>query len=336
MKTRFIGALILSLLISVPALSQTSGGKVVATHIEYGDSPSELAVDVLRDVNTYLHGVFERNGFKTASIENEDRVMSNLLNAVNFRDAEVRSQKGEPIDYVYTIWVDKQGDDYKFYSKRQGRLNTDFKLGNPIAKSVSLLNYKPNSDIRELIALQIAEQFINLSSKNKNLLDTRERGEQSTMRKIQQGQDDFIAGIEAAKHRDKILTWFAPSYLHIENGRIASGALLFSGELISVGGGIFTYAKANSLVKTLKEDDWSRKRNDGTAMTDFERANLEKQYKTCQVVNYICWGSAAILYAVNVATSYKIISDKRYAIVPSIQQSGNGDYAYGVALTYRF
>ena len=308
----------------------------MATHIKYGESASELTKDVLRDVNTYLHGVFERNGFRTASIENEDRVMTNLLNAVNFRDAEVRSQKGEVIDYVYSIWVERQGNDYKFYSQRQGRLNTDYKIGNPIAKSVSLLNYNDNGDIRELIALQIAEQFIDLSSKNKNLLDTRVRGEQAIIRSIQKGHDDYIAGIDAAKKRDKVLTWFAPSYLHIENGKIASGALLFSGELLSVGGGIFTYVKANSLVKTLKDDDWSRKRNDGTAMTDFERANLEKQYKTYQVVNYICWGSAAILYAVNVATSYKIISDKRYAIVPSVQQSGNGDFAYGLALTYRF
>ena len=133
-------------------------------------------------------------------------------------------------------------------------------------------------DIRELIALQIAEQFISLSSRNKSLFETRKKGEQTIINSIRKRHDDYLEGIEDAKHRDKLLTWFAPSYLHIENGKIASGALLFSGELLSIGGGIFTYAKANSIVKTLKDDDWSRKRNDGTAMTDFERANLEKQY----------------------------------------------------------
>lgn len=337
MKTQLIiGSLICAFCVYQPALSQNLRQPVVATHVDYSNAVSSTEKDLLRDVNASLHSIFKNNGFNLASIENEDRVMSNLLNAMNFRDAEVRSTTGDPIDCVYTIWIEIQGGYYKVYSKRIGRVNSDYFLANPVTKDESLILCRSTKLIRELIALQITEQFISLSPQNKRLLENRLNDEKQIIAKIRQEAADHQAGIEAEKRMDRVLTWVAPSAVHFRNGQSTSGALLLTGELLSVGGGIFTYAKANSLVKTLQDDDWNRKRNDGTAMTDFDRAKLEGQYRAYQVVNYVCWGAAAVLYAVNVATSYKIVSDKRYVLVPSIQQNSMGDLAYGVTLTYRF
>lgn len=337
MKTQMIiGSLICAIFIYQPANSLNPNQPVVATHVDYSNANSSTEKDLLRDVNASLHSIFNNNGFKLASIENEDRVMSNLLTAMNFRDAEVRSTTGDPIDFVYTIWLERQGSSYKVYSKRIGRVNSEYFLAKPVTKDEPLVLCRSTKLIRELIALQIAEQLISLSPQNKRLLENRLDDERQITAKIQQEAADHQAGIETEKRMDRVLTWVAPSAVHFKNGKSTSGALLLTGELLSVGGGIFTYAKANSLVKTLKDDDWNRKRNDGTAMTDFDRAKLENQYRTYQVVNYVCWGAAAVLYVVNVATSYKIISDKRYAIVPSVQQNRIGDIAYGVTLTYRF
>lgn len=337
MKTPLIiGSLICALCIYQPVFSQNLRRSVVATHIEYGNSISSAEKDLLRDVNVSLHSIFKNNGFKLASIENEDRVMSNLLNAMNFRDAEVRSTSGDPIDYVYTIWLERQGSEYKVYSKRIGRVNSEYFLAKPVIKDKSLILCNSTKLIRELIALQITEQYISLSPQNKRLLENRQNDEKQIIAKILQEAADYQAGIEAEKRLDRVLTWIAPSAVHFINGKSTGGALILTGELLSVGGGIFTYVKANSIVKTLKNDDSNRKLNNGKAMTDFDRDKLEKQYKTYQVANYVCWGTAAVLYVVNIATSYKIISDKRYVIAPSIQQNSIGNLAYGVTLTYRF
>ncbi len=135
---------------------------------------------------------------------------------------------------------------------------------------------------------------------------------------------------------DRILTWVAPSVVCIKNGEPTSGALLLSGELLSVGGGVFTYAKSISLIKKLKEDDWNRKQNNGMALTDLERARVENQYKTCQALNYICWGSVVLIHTVSVVMANKIVANKSYALAPSVLQNSNRDYAYGISLTYRF
>lgn len=320
------------LLMSLTAFSQNTQTAVVTTHIEYGTASSSER-DYLMEVNTYLHDVLEANGCRIASIENEDRVSSNLLTARNYRDAGIQVKDGEPIDFLLTIWLERQGGEYKVYSKRITSVNTGFKAGKPVSKKESLIQYQ---EIRELVALEILEQYLTFTPGNGTRLKNRKNDEKQIENDINGARTQRQREIEAEISKDRLLTWCAPSLIHIQNGKITSGALLLSGELLSVGGGIFTYVKANSLVKTLKDDDWGRKRNDGTAMSDAERAALENQYQTCQIANYVCWGTAAVLYAVNVATSYKIISDKRYVIVPSVQQNSIGDFAFGATLTYSF
>lgn len=353
MKTHIIGALLATLFLSLPAFSQNPmGSKVVAVHIDKYESYNDIERDIIRDVKIHLLNTFERNGFETASIENEDRVMSNLLNAINFRDAEVRSEKGKRIDYIYSIWIETINGNYKIYSQRQGRSNTDYKLGTAVVKEAFVkgpdeeLANELNMLQNELVALQIAEQFVPLSTENSTRLENRKKKEtqikssiQQIKTKIQKERDDARARAKAAakstRQSEIFLSIICPSSVHFINGKSTGGALLLTGELLSTGGGIYTYAKANSIVKTLKADDLCRKRNDGSAMPDIERANLEKQYQNYQISNYVCWGALAALYIVNVATSFKIVSDS-YALVPSVQQNMLGEYAYGVTFAYKF
>lgn len=354
MKTHlFFGVLISFLFFPKLAFSQNTGNNnVVAIHIDKYDSYNDIERDIIQDVKISLLHALERNGFETVSIDNEDRVMSNLLNAINFRDAEVRSEKGKKIDYIYSIWIEAMDGNYKIYSKRQGRTNTDYKPGTAVDKEApeegadERLAHELNSLQNELIALQIAEQFIPLSSENRALLENGKKKEIQLKNNIQQIRIRIYKEQAAAKAKAKaetksrrksemFLSIICPSSVHFINGKSTGGALLLTGELLSTGGGIYTYAKANSIVKTLKADDICRKRDDGSAMPDIERANLENQYHSYQVANYVCWGALAALYIVNVATSFKIVSDT-YALVPSVQQNMLGEYAYGVTFAYKF
>lgn len=353
MKTHIIGALLATLFLSLPAFSQNSmGSKVAAVHIDKYDSYNDIECDIIRDVKIHLLNTLERNGFETASIENEDRVMSNLLNAINFRDAEVRSEKGKKIDYIFSIWIESFNGNYKIYSKRHGTVNIDDKDGTAVVKEAFIkdadeeLATELNTLQIELIALQIAEQFVPLSTENSTRLENGKKKEtqikssiQQIKTKIQKERDDARAKAKAAakstRQSEIFLSIICPSSVHFINGKSTGGALLLTGELLSTGGGIYTYAKANSIVKTLKADDLCRKRNDGSAMPDIERAKLEKQYHSYQVSNYVCWGALAALYIVNVATSFKIVSDS-YALVPSVQQNMLGEYSYGVTFAYKF
>ena len=53
--------------------------------------------------------------------------MSNLLNAVNFRDAEIRSLKGEPIDRPGVMWyhaiIDKDDKDLEYVGEDRRKIS---------------------------------------------------------------------------------------------------------------------------------------------------------------------------------------------------------------------
>ena len=181
MKTHIIGALLATLFLSLPAFSQNPlGSKVAAVHIDKYESYNDIERDIIRDVKIHLLNTFERNGFETASIENEDRVMSNLLNAINFRDAEVRSEQGDTLDFIFTIWIEDLNGNYKIYSHRIGRYNTDDMQGAAVKKEIleKASNTrlaqeldKLNTVQNELIAFKIAEQFVSLSTENRTRLE---------------------------------------------------------------------------------------------------------------------------------------------------------------------
>lgn len=158
--------LIFALLFVQPIFAQNSGRKVVAIHIDNKDNMSNQQ-DLLRDVNAYLHKVFEQNGYALASVELEDREWANMLEKQNFIDANVRGKNGEPIDYIFSISLEYYANDYKFYSKRIGTINTDYRQGVPIVKNRKIID---EQDIRYLIALEIVDNYDKLSATNQTLL----------------------------------------------------------------------------------------------------------------------------------------------------------------------
>ena len=308
----------LSIILTVPGWSQTKVQLDIAESFSYGNLKPSIIKGVYRELADYL---LDNNYILAAN----DHTLKQLM------DLEWKNQKFSKILPAEHNPV--KGGIYNLYYELTSEGNYEFLLSHAnMAADVSLYRSNPQSlswlqleDGQKLVAYELVKKCFGLSQSG-----------QIKLNELNEAKERFLKGQGGRKYRDKVLSWLAPSLIHIENGQVTSGSLLLSGELLSVGGGIFTYVKANSLVKTLKDDDWSRKRNDGTAMPDAERAALEKRYQTCQVANYVCWGTAAVLYAVNVATSYKLISDKRYVIVPSVQQNSIGDFAFGATLTYSF
>lgn len=322
MKTvKSLVILILALFLMQPMFAQNSNRKVVATRIKT-DNLSYEEQDFLRDINTYLHSAFEKNGYALVSIENEDRETANMLERLNYIDANVRGMNGEAIDYIFTIWIEKYNGNYKVCSKRVGRINTDFKEGIVVEKNGGLIDKK---FIRNLVALEILRQYVVLSSSN-----------QSNYSKLIKEEANIIHAIREKDNIDKIKRWLAPTALHVQNGHIGSGIVLCAGELVSVGGIIYTHIEAGKIVRKLKDDDWSRKRNDGNAMSDAERQRISDKHHKFQTINLCCWGCAALFYAINVGTSYKIVNQK-YSVSPIVMKMDDTDnYAYGITLSYKF
>ncbi len=315
---RVLFIVFLSIILTVPGWSQTKVQLDIAESFSYGNLKPSIIKGVYRELADYL---LDNNYILAAN----DHTLKQLM------DLEWKNQKFSKILPAEHNPV--KGGIYNLYYELTSEGNYEFLLSHAnMAADVSLYRSNPQSlswlqleDGQKLVAYELVKKCFGLSQSG-----------QIKLNELNEAKERFLKGQGGRKYRDKVLSWLAPSLIHIENGQVTSGSLLLSGELLSVSGGIFTYVKANSLVKTLKDDDWSRKRNDGTAMPDAERAALEKRYQTCQVANYVCWGTAAVLYAVNVATSYKLISDKRYVIVPSVQQNSIGDFAFGATLTYSF
>ena len=315
---RVLFIVFLSIILTVPGRSQTKVQLDIAESVSYGNLKPSIIKGVYRELADYL---LDNNYILAAN----DHTLKQLM------DLEWKNQKFSKILPAEHNPV--KGGIYNLYYELTSEGNYEFLLSHAnMAADVSLYRSNPQSlswlqleDGQKLVAYELVKKCFGLSQSG-----------QIKLNELNEAKERFLKGQGGRKYRDKVLSWLAPSLIHIENGQVTSGSLLLSGELLSVSGGIFTYVKANSLVKTLKDDDWSRKRNDGTAMPDAERAALEKRYQTCQVANYVCWGTAAVLYAVNVATSYKLISDKRYVIVPSVQQNSIGDFAFGATLTYSF
>lgn len=315
---RVLFIVFLSIILTVPGWSQTKVQLDIADSFSYGNLKPSIIKGVYRELADYL---LDNNYILAAN----DHTLKQLM------DLEWKNQKFSKILPAEHNPV--KGGIYNLYYELTSEGNYEFLLSHAnMAADVSLYRSNPQplswlqlEDGQKLVAYELVKKCFGLSQSG-----------QKKLNELNEAKERFLKGQGDRKYRDKVLSWLAPSLIHIENGQVTSGSLLLSGELLSVGGGIFTYVKANSLVKTLKDDDWSRKRNDGTAMPDAERAALEKRYQTCQVANYVCWGTAAVLYAVNVATSYKLISDKRYVIVPSVQQNSIGDFAFGATLTYSF
>lgn len=159
-----IGVLVLLLLFAQSMVAQNNSRRVVATHIKT-ENLSYEAYDFLRDINTFLHSAFENNGYAMVSLDEEDRETANKLELLNYIDANVRGINGEAVDYVFILWLEQINGEYKVYSKRIGRSNTDYKLGTPIENSDALINYRA---VRELVALEVAKQYMVFSPSNQS------------------------------------------------------------------------------------------------------------------------------------------------------------------------
>lgn len=173
MKRVIIGVIFPLLLFAQSIVAQNNSRRVVATHIKT-ENLSYEEQDLLRDINTYLHSAFENNGYALASLDEEDRETSNKLELLNFIDANVRGINGEAVDYVVILWGEQINGEYKVYSKKIGRSNTDYKLGTPIVKCNVLIKKQP---VRELVALAVAKQYIVFSSSNQLAFEARCREE---------------------------------------------------------------------------------------------------------------------------------------------------------------
>lgn len=167
MKRVIIGVIFSSLLFAQSIVAQNNSRRVVATHIKT-ENLSYEEQDLLRDINTYLHSAFENNGYAMVSLDDEDRETANKLEFLNYVDADVRGVNGEAVDYVFILWLEQISGEYKVYSKKLGRSNTDYKLGTPIVKSGALVNYQV---VRELVALAVAKQYMVFSSSNQSAYD---------------------------------------------------------------------------------------------------------------------------------------------------------------------
>lgn len=214
--------LIFALLFVQPIFAQNSGRKVVAIHIDNKDNMSNQQ-DLLRDVNAYLHKVFEQNGYALASVELEDRVWANMLEEQNFIDANVRGKNGEPIDYIFSISLEYYANDYKFYSKRIGTINTDYRQSVPIVKNRKIID---EQDIRYLIALEIVDNYDKLSATNQTLLV-----------KLHDKEQEMIDSWRRIDRRYEVLSFLPPVNQlrsHTSKGR-RNGIAILTGYSISVG-----------------------------------------------------------------------------------------------------
>ncbi len=325
MKTfKIISILTFALFFVQPMFAQSNSRKVVATRIKT-ENNSYAEQELLREINAYLHSAFESNGYALVSLDEEDRDEANKLELLNYIDADVRSTNGEAIDYVFIIWLEHIGKEYKICSKRNGRTNTDYKLGIPVDESEALIGYRP---VRELIALEIANQYVALSQTNQILLDKRLQDKANIIEDLTQGS---LTKKRTANVKALGLS-VIPGVGLMQKGRTGEGVAYLLGDIALIGGGVGMLAYAN------KQQDIMNDRN-----TNFDQYNTAKSnYNTAKTVSYCCFGAAAALYVVNLVRSYvaepKPGARLQWAVVPSMNPTSpyGSNMSINLALSYKF
>lgn len=326
MKTfKIISILIFALFFVQPMFAQSNSRKVVATRIKT-ENNSYAEQELLREINAYLHSAFENNGgYALVSLDEEDRDEVNKLELLNYIDADVRSTNGEAIDYVFIIWLEHIGKEYKICSKRNGRTNTDYKLGIPVDESEALIGYRP---VRELIALEIANQYVALSQTNQILLDKRLQDKANII-------EDLTQGSLTKKRKANVKALglsVIPGVGLMQKGRTGEGVAYLLGDIALIGGGVGMLAYAN------KQQDIMNDRN--TNHDQFITA--KRHYDSAKTVSYCCFGAAAALYVVNLVRSYaaepKPGARIQWSVVPTMNPTSpyGPNMSLNLALTYKF
>lgn len=320
-----IGVLVSLLLFAQSIVAQNNSRRVVATHIKTENLTHEEHV-FLMDINTYLHSAFENNGYAMVSFSKEDRELTNELELLNYIDANVRGANGEAIDYMFVIWLEHIGKEYKVCSKRNGRTNTDYKLGIPIDESEMLIGYRP---ICELIALEIVNQYVGaLSQRNQVSLDKRRQEKAKIIEDLTKGPLTKKRKANAKALGLSII----PGVGLMQKGRTGEGVAYLIGDVALVGGGIGMLAYADKQLSIMNDRS--------TNYDQFIKA--KSNYDTAKTASYFCFGTAAALYVVNLVRSYvaepKPGARIQWAVVPAMNPTSiyGPNMSVNLAFAYKF
>lgn len=118
-----------------------------------------------------------------------------------------------------------------------------------------------------------------------------------------------------------------PGLGQMGKGYHAEGWLTLAGELLFVGGGIYSYYSAQQQLELM--------RNPATSYDDWNAA--QNRYNTFRSTSYIAWGGAAVLYLFNLYRAYSMQPRRTtgLAFVPSVM-STEGGLAPSLALSLNF
>lgn len=102
---------------------------------------------------------------------------------------------------------------------------------------------------------------------------------------------------------------FLPGLGQMGKGYFAEGVLTLTGELLFVGGGIYSYLSAQQKLQKMNAD--------GISYAEWNTARSD--YSTFQTLSYISWGGVALLYAFNLYRSFSMQPRRTsgLALVPS-------------------
>lgn len=141
---------------------------------------------------------------------------------------------------------------------------------------------------------------------------------------------DFSGCMEEKQFKNSIAlvkSIFIPGLGQMGKRHYAEGVFTLLGEAALVGGGVGSYFIAKKQLNVMKDMN--------TSYDDFMKA--KKNYQTCRITSYVCYGAAAALYVFNLYRAYAVQPryKKDIAFYPSVN-SVNGDMAIGLGFTYKF
>ena len=269
-------------------------------------------------------GIFSEEKRKELAYQESGAVIMNEIK-------EFGNERGVGLLCVIAVETQKYNNQTEYYFRAK-----IFDVESGILKKTAIypnVDDKPIYEIHNTRTLQMVSSYL-IARLGINIYDMQE---QARLAEKRQNEEIYnrVAYYKSAvrKTNGKALAYsLIPGVGLMMKGRKAEGTIYMVGDIALLGGGFAFMAQAN------KQKDIMNNH-----LTDIDQYKLaEKKYGNSKSAAYCCFGTAAVLYAVNLIRGYfaepKPTARLQWAVTPSIipSQYGVSNMSVNLALSYKF